>query len=73
MENTKKVILFAIAILVMFSSLVLLSFFNTFSALLAAEGTLRENPFGIIGIFGILVFGGIYLLNTGAKIFKGIF
>jgi hypothetical protein len=73
MEKTKKIFLAAIAFLVILGALILLNLFTRFGALFTAETTMRENMFGVIGIFGIIVFGGIYLMNTGEKILRGIF
>ena len=69
----KKIIYFAIGMLTLFASFVLLSFLTSFQQVFKLENALsNSSPVGILVIFGLFLFGSIYLLNSAVHILKSV-
>ena len=69
--DSYKVIFVAIALFAIMASLSLLSYLNSLQRAFTFDTLLSHaSPIGVLAIFGILLFGGIYLFNASAKIIK---
>ena len=73
MIHPTKIFYLAIALLAILASLALLSFFVTFENVFSLEGALSTaSPAGILAVFAILVFGGMYLFDVAIRIIKDV-
>lgn len=71
MNLPKRISWIGLGIAVVLTSLVMLAYFKDFqSVLLIGDLLKRAHPLGVLTIFGLLIFGGVYLFNTAGKIIK---
>jgi len=71
--DPKKIIYFAIGLLTLFTAFVLLSFLTSFQQVFKLENAMsNSSPVGILVIFGLFLFGSIYMLNSAVHILKGV-
>ena len=73
MIHPAKTVYIGIALLSVLGSIILLSFLVTFQNVFSLEGALSTaSPAGILAVFAILLFGGMYLFNIAIRIIKSV-
>jgi len=66
-----KTIYLAAGLLALLAAMILLGFLGSFQQVLSMEGAISNaSPIGIMAVFAILIFGGIYFFNGAGKIIK---
>ncbi|MFH1256039.1 MAG: hypothetical protein V1494_01970 [Candidatus Diapherotrites archaeon] len=69
-----KIMLLALAFLVLGTALALMVWLTQFQNAFLMPGLLSQlNPIGWLAVIAILVFGGIYLLKISFSVFSGFF
>jgi len=69
--DSKKVFYAAIALLALLASLMMLGFFQGFQKVLVnPESLSMANPLGVMAVFAVFIFAGIYFFNVAGKIMK---
>jgi len=64
----------ALALSIFLFAVFLLAMFARFQEILLIPGLLAEyNPFGVLGIFAVLIFGGFYLAKIGTTLLRNYF
>ncbi|GEM_PF-6439356 len=69
-----KAFYFGIAILAIFAGVVLLGILGSLQRIFLVNNVFSSgNPVAVIGIFAVVVFGGIYFLKAGGQVMKAVF
>ena len=71
MNIPKRISWAGLGAIIILASLFALAYFKDFqSVLLIGDLLQKTHPLGVLTIFGLLIFSGIYLFNTAGKIIK---
>ena len=69
-----KAFYFGVAILAIFAGVVLLGILGSLQQIFLVRNVFSAgNPVAVIGIFAVVVFGGIYFLKAGVQVMRSVF
>ena len=72
MERALKLLGAMIGIATLFASVAIFGYLGGFQGVLLVNGLFsKASPIGVLAIFGILIFGGVYFFKAAGQIIKG--